>query len=73
VAARPVVQCRVPRVIGLRLPRARTRIRRANCRIGRIRRVRTRPRLVGRIVAQSPRAGRRRARGAKMTLVFGRR
>jgi hypothetical protein len=67
----PPVQCRVPRVIGLRLGTARTRIRKANCRVGRVRRVRSR--RIGRVVAQSPRAGASRARGARVNLVVGRR
>jgi GH25 family lysozyme M1 (1,4-beta-N-acetylmuramidase) len=69
----PPVQCRVPRVIGLRLAAARSRIRRAHCSPSRARRVRVRARLVGRIVAQKPRAGMRRARGSRVTVVVGRR
>jgi GH25 family lysozyme M1 (1,4-beta-N-acetylmuramidase) len=69
----PPVQCRVPRVIGLRLAAARGRIRRAHCSPGRARRVRVRGRLVGRVVAQKPRAGMRRARGSRVTVVVGRR
>lgn len=65
------VRCRVPRVIGLKLGRARTRIRRANCSVGRIRRVRSR--RVGRVLRQTPRAGAIKRRGFKVTLVVGRR
>jgi beta-lactam-binding protein with PASTA domain len=61
----------VPRVIGLRLPTARTRIRRANCRVGRVRRARSR--RVGRVISQRPRPGTIRARGFRVTLVVGRR
>ena len=67
----PPARCIVPRVIGLRLAVARKRIGRANCRVGRVRR--TRSRRVGRVLAQSPRAGRRLARGARVNLVVGRR
>lgn len=67
----PVRRCVVPRVIGLRLAKARARIRRSNCRVGRVRRARSR--RVGRVVKQSPRAGSRRARGARVNLVVGRR
>src|SRR6266508_4157588 len=62
-------RCRVPRVIGLRLAAARTRIRRANCRVGRVRRARSR--RVGRVLAQRPRAGVRRPRGTRVNLVVG--
>jgi GH25 family lysozyme M1 (1,4-beta-N-acetylmuramidase) len=67
----PAVLCRVPRVIGLRLPSARARIRRAHCSVGRVRRIRAKS--PGRIVAQNPRAGSRRARGARVSLVVARR
>jgi Tol biopolymer transport system component len=69
--APPPARCRVPRVIGLRLATAKARIRRANCRVGRVRRARSR--RVGRVLRQSPRAGVRRARGARVNLVVGRR
>jgi hypothetical protein len=65
----PPIRCVVPRVVGLRLARAKARIRSANCRLGRLRRVRsTRP---GRVLAQSPRAGTRRPRGTRVNLVIG--
>ena len=67
----PVVICRVPRVIGLRLARARARIRRAHCTTGRVRRVHAR--RPGRVVAQRPSAGRRLPRGTRVRLVVGRR
>jgi beta-lactam-binding protein with PASTA domain len=63
----------VPRVIGLRLGVAKTRIRRANCRVGRIRRVRVRRSLRGRVIGQSPRPGAVRRRGFPVKLVVGRR
>jgi len=67
----PTVRCLVPRVIGQTLARARTRIRRANCRVGRIRRAHSR--RVGRVIAQRPRPGATRLRGARVNLVVGRR
>jgi len=68
----PPVQCRVPRVVHKRLATARSRIKRAHCSVGRIRRVR-RPRLRGLVVSQSPRPGTRLARDARVNLVVGRR
>jgi len=65
------VRCVVPRVIGLPLGRARTRIRARNCRVGRVRRARSR--RVGRVIAQSPRAGAVRRRNFPVNLVVGRR
>jgi uncharacterized delta-60 repeat protein len=72
LAPPPPTRCRVPRVVGLRLGIARTKIRRANCLVGRIRRVRAR-RFRGVVVSQSPRAGRRLPRGGRVNLVVGRR
>jgi beta-lactam-binding protein with PASTA domain len=58
-------------VIGLRLARAKARIRRANCSVGRIRRARSR--RVGRVIAQNPRAGKVKPVGYPVKLVVGRR
>ena len=66
----PVVLCRVPRVIGMRLANARARIRRAHCAPGRVRHVHSR--RVGRVLGQNPRAGSRRASGARVSLLVGR-
>jgi beta-lactam-binding protein with PASTA domain len=65
------VRCRVPRVIGLRLGPARTRIRARHCSVGRIRRARST--RVGRVMSQSPRPGAVRRRGFPVNLVVGRR
>jgi TolB protein len=67
----PPVQCVVPRVIGKRLPAARTRIRNAHCRVGRVRRAHSK--RVGRVIAQRPAPGARRPGGTKVNLVVGRR
>src|SRR5439155_25841557 len=67
----PAVRCQVPRVIGLRLAAARTRIRRARCSVGRIRRASSR--RAGRVIGQSPRPGPVRPRGPRVNLVVGRR
>jgi hypothetical protein len=69
--APPRLRCVVPRVVGLRLAKARTRIRRARCRVGRVRRAKAR--RVGRVLAQSPRPGARRSVGSRVTLLVGRR
>jgi PASTA domain len=68
---RPKPICRVPRVIGQRLARARTRIRRANCRVGRLR-SRHSARRRGRILSQSPRPRSRRVRGTRVHLTVSR-
>jgi PASTA domain len=65
----PPIRCVVPRVVGFRLARAKARIRSANCRLGRVRRVRST--RAGRVLGQSPRAGTRRPRGTRVNLVIG--
>ena len=69
--ARRLPQCRVPKVVGLRLAPARTRIRRASCRVGRIRQVRS-GRKRGIVVKQTPRPGAGRPNGAKVSLSVSR-
>ena len=68
----PQLKCRVPRVIGMRLAVARKNVGRANCTVGRVRRVRAAKRRAGKVIAQSPKAGAIRARGTKVALTVGR-
>jgi hypothetical protein len=65
------VRCRVPNVIGQRLPAARTRIRARNCRVGRV--TRKRSRRVGRVIKQNPRGGAVRTRNFRVNLTLGKR
>jgi beta-lactam-binding protein with PASTA domain len=65
------VKCTVPRVVGLTLRKAKTKIRAKHCSVGRIRR--SRSRRVGRVIAQNPRAGKIKPRGFRVNLVVGRR
>ena len=60
--------CKVPRVVGKKLVTARRMIVRAKCKVGRVRRARS-SRARGRVLSQSPRAGARRARGARVHLL----
>ena len=62
--APPVPKCKVPRVIGKGLPKARRSIRAAHCSVGRVRYLRSK-RAQGRIVRQSPGAGRTLAVGSQ--------
>jgi hypothetical protein len=64
-------KCKVPRVVGKRLPTARRAIIRSRCRVGRVRRARSR-KARGKVLSQSPRAGVRRARGTRVNLVVSR-
>ena len=65
------VRCWVPSVRGMKLATAKRAIRARDCSVGRIRRVRSR--RVGRVLAQSPRAGSVRRRGLRVNLIVGRR
>src|SRR5262249_936740 len=67
------VKCVVPRVIGMRLAVARKKIGKANCLVGRLRRARSEPTRVGKVLSQSPKARAIRPRGTKVDLVGGRR
>ena len=67
----PPPKCKVPKVVGRKLPMARRMITRAHCRVGRVRRAESR-RPRGRVVKQSPRWGVKRARGARISLVVSR-
>lgn len=63
--------CVVPSVVGRRLVSARQRIERAGCRVGSVRRARSRAR-VGRVAAQHPRAGKRLIARGRVNLIVSR-
>jgi PASTA domain len=63
-------RCVVPNVKGKQLAAARRAIRRAGCTPGRVSKTRSKAVRAGRVAAQSPRAGARRAPGTKVTLVL---
>ncbi len=70
--AKPAVAiCRVPRIIGVRLRPAQARIRRASCRVGRIRRIHS-ARRRDRVLSQAPRPGARRVRGTRVHFTVSR-
>ena len=67
----PPARCVVPRVIGMTLRRAKSRLRARRCGVGRVRRARSR--RVGKVIGQTPRPGTRKPRGFKVKLLVGRR
>jgi PASTA domain-containing protein len=67
----PPVKCRVPRVVGKGLGRAKRLIRVGHCAVGRVSYARS-PRARGRVVRQAPKPGRRLTRGARVNLVVSR-
>jgi alpha-tubulin suppressor-like RCC1 family protein len=63
----PPVRCIVPNVLGKSLAKARARIARAHCRVGKVRHIASKkPQNV--VVAQSPRSGKRLKVGARVNL-----
>jgi plastocyanin len=68
----PVRKCKVPKVVGKKLPVAKRAITGARCRVGRVRRAWSRTKARGRVVKQTPRAGVRRPRGTRVHLVVSR-
>ncbi|HEY6584018.1 MAG TPA: PASTA domain-containing protein [Gaiellaceae bacterium] len=68
--ATKAARCVVPNVRGRTLARAKARIRRAGCKTGSVRRSFSSSVRRGRVVSQTPRAGARVRRGAKVSLVL---
>jgi subtilisin family serine protease len=71
-APAPAVKCVVPKVLGQTLPRARTKIRKAHCRVGKVTYVRSTKRKKGRVLAEKPRPRTKLRAGAKVRLSVGR-
>jgi beta-lactam-binding protein with PASTA domain len=69
--ARFRAKCVVPKLVGLTLKKARARIVRAHCTVGKVRRKASAKRKQGKVLAQKPRPGRRLAPGAKVSLTVG--
>jgi beta-lactam-binding protein with PASTA domain len=62
----------VPRVVGLTLAKAKAKLRKAHCRVGKVSK-RVNARRAGRVLKQTPRAGVTKPNGFKVKLVVGRR
>ncbi len=69
---KPAAGCVVPRVVGLRLKKAKHRISKALCRTGKVTRKRSSLRKKGRVLAQKPPPHTKLNKGAKVHLVVGR-
>jgi hypothetical protein len=66
-------KCVVPKLLGLMLKKAKARIKRAHCTVGKITRKPSVKSKRGRVLAQKPRPGKRLAPGARVNLTVGRR
>jgi hypothetical protein len=62
------VRCRVPKTKGMKLSAAKRALRRAHCRVGKIKPVASHSARRGRVASTSPRPGRRLRAGAKVEL-----
>jgi beta-lactam-binding protein with PASTA domain len=71
-SAPPAARCRVPNVRGKTLVVARRSIKRARCAVGKITRKPSRKVKKGRVISQSPRAGRLLPQNSKVKLVVSR-
>jgi hypothetical protein len=71
-ASPPAPKCKVPKVVGRPLGRARTLIKGRRCRVGRVSRVYSQVRKQGIVVAQSRRPGRIVPQGSRINLVVSR-
>ncbi len=65
----PVPKCRVPRVKGMKLHAAETALRKAHCKVGKVKHVSSHKLARGRVMSTTPHAGRHLAAGAKIELV----
>ena len=68
----PVVTCTVPRLRGKTLPAARTALRRAHCTLGKVRRTYSTKVRKGRVISQTPKAGKHLAANAKVAVLLSR-
>jgi PASTA domain-containing protein/List-Bact-rpt repeat protein len=63
--------CKVPKVVGLGPKKAKMKIVRAHCKVGKVTKRRAGKKKRGKVVAQSPKAGKKLKAGAKVSLTVG--
>ena len=64
----PVAKCHVPRVKGMKLRAAEKALRKAHCKVGKVKHVSSRKLARGRVMSTTPRAGRRLRAGSKIEM-----
>jgi len=69
--ARRLAPCVVPNVVGMTVGKARSKIARSHCGVGSVTRKTSTTGKKGKVLAQSPRPGKRLKNGAKLTLAVG--
>jgi hypothetical protein len=63
--------CKVPKVVGLKLAKAKTRIKKAHCRVGKVTKKTSPANKKGKVLKQSPKAGKKLKNGGKVKLTVG--
>ena len=63
--------CKVPKVVGLAVKNARTKLVRAHCKVGKIKKTHAARKKRGKVLVQSPKAGKKLKAGAKVNLTIG--
>jgi hypothetical protein len=71
VTAKFKLPCKVPKVVGLSLKKAKARIKKANCRVGKVKKASSSHKKKGKVIKQSPKAGKRLKNGGKVNLTVG--
>jgi hypothetical protein len=66
-----VPKCKVPKVVGLTLKKARTKLLKAHCRLGRVKKKASRPKKKGRVLSQRPKPGKSFPGGSKVNVTVG--
>ena len=67
----PAKKCKVPKVVGLKLAKAKAKIVRAHCKVGKVRKKSSSRRKKGKVIAQKPKAGKTLAAGSRVALTVG--
>jgi hypothetical protein len=65
------VQCVVPKVVGLTLAKAKAKIKKAHCGVGKVTKKHSSNKKKGKVLKQSPKAGKHLAAGSKVNLTVG--
>jgi hypothetical protein len=65
------VKCKVPKVIGLKLAKAKSKLAKAHCRAGKVTRKFSSTKKKGKVIGQTPKAGKTLPAGSKVKLTVG--
>jgi len=64
-------KCKVPKVVGLTLAKAKAKIRKAHCGVGKIKKKVSSRKKKGRVLSQKPKPGKTLPAGSKVNLTVG--